>query len=122
MQIVVNRLPFIDLSLKKLCIPLLRPAACFIGKIPFQLLNVGSHIFWVRNAFIFRITVKFNDIFQEADQGLRVHDHVVAEEIHAVESSRHPDHHHSCQRGVEHLKRLRRPSLHLGIRLFLRAV
>ena len=116
-EIIVDGLGLFDLLLEIVDVSLLCLAARLVGEIPLDLFNVRGHILGVGNALVLGVAVQLDDVLQEADEGLGVHDHVISQEVHAVKSVRHLDHDDPCQGRVKHLKRHGSPLLHLGLRL-----
>ena len=115
---IVDRLSLFDLFLEEGYVPLLRLASGLIGQIFLELLNIGAHFFRIWNAFVFCAAVKFDNIFQEADQRLRVHCHMLAKEIDSVKSIRHFNHYHAGHLRILHFERNPGPLPHLRFRFF----
>ena len=117
-----DRLSLLNFLLEILDISLLRLAPRLIREILLQLFEIGRHILRVRNPFKLRIAVELDDILQETDQRLRVHDHMLSEEIKPVEAVRHFDHDDSGKLRILKLKRNSRPCLHRLFRFLHRPV
>ena len=117
-----DRLSLLDLLLEILGISLLCLAPRLIREILLQLFEIGRHFLRIPNPFKLRIAVELDDILQKTDQRLRVHDHMLAEEIKPVEPVRHLDHDNPCKLRILKLKRDSRPRLHRLFRFFHRPV
>ena len=82
----------LDLLLEELGVLLLGLAARLVGQIPLDLLDVGGHLLGRRHALILLVAVQLDDVLEEGNQGLGVHDHVMAQEIQAVVAVGQGDH------------------------------
>ena len=109
---VVDGLGGLDLLLEELGIPQLGLAARLVGQILLDLLDVRGHLLGGGDALILLAAVELDDVLEEADEGLGVHDHMVAQEVHAVEAVGQADHHNPGEGGILHLEGDSGPLLH----------
>ena len=115
---VVDGLGGLDLLLEELHVPQLGLAARLVSQILLDLLDIGSHLLGGGDTLILLAAVELDNVLQEADEGLGVHDHVVTQEVHAVKAVRQADHHHPGERGILHGEGDGGPLLHhlVGLR------
>ena len=77
---------------KKFAVLLLCFASGFVQEIFFQLFNIGTHFFRIRHTLVLCIAVYLNDVFQKSNERLRIHNHMMTQEIHTIESVRCVNH------------------------------
>ncbi len=116
---IINRFRHaVDKILEIRLVPFLRFASRLIGQILLQLLDIGRHILRIVYSLIHGIAVQFDHVPQETDQRLGVHNPVIHQQIHALETVRHLDHDNPAHGRILGLERHCRPLRHDFLRLF----